>query len=146
MAVGAAVTNEKGELLLIQRSDSGIWLYPTGWCDIGYSAPEVVVKEVKEETGIDCEPERLLGVLDGLRLGMSRTSFYSLLFFCRATGGELNPHPLECQDAGWFTRDKLPSPLISADTWADPIFAAIDGEVREIFYHAVRRPVWRGGE
>jgi ADP-ribose pyrophosphatase YjhB (NUDIX family) len=146
VAVGAAVTNERGELLLIQRSDSGIWLYPTGWCDIGYSAPEVVVKEVKEETGIDCEPVRLLGVLDGLRLGMSRTSFYSLLFFCRATGGEINPHPLECQDAGWFRRDNLPAPLISAETWADPIFAAIDGEVRDIFYHAVRRPVWRGGE
>jgi len=46
----AAVANENGELLLIQRADSGLWLYPTGWCDVGYSAPEVVVKEVLEET------------------------------------------------------------------------------------------------
>ena len=38
VAVGAAVGNDKGELLLIQRADSGIWLYPTGWCDVGYSA------------------------------------------------------------------------------------------------------------
>ena len=44
VAVGAAVGNDKGELLLIQRADSGIWLYPTGWCDVGYSAAEVVVK------------------------------------------------------------------------------------------------------
>jgi len=39
------VTNDRGELLLIQRADSGVWLYPTGWCDVGYSAPEVVVKK-----------------------------------------------------------------------------------------------------
>lgn len=146
VAVGAAVTNDRGELLLIQRSDSGVWLYPTGWCDVGYSAPEVVVKEVKEETGIDVEPVRLIGVLDGMRLGASRIPLYSLLFFCRATGGSLDIHPLECTDAGWFTRDKLPLPIPGAERWAEPIFAAIDGEVRDVFYDDLRRPVWRGGE
>ena len=145
VAVGAAVTNDQGELLLIQRADSGVWLYPTGWCDIGYSAPEVVVKEVEEETGILVEPVRLIGVLDGLRLGTSRIPLYSLLFFCRQTGGELNPHPLECSDAGWFTRDSLPSPILGAERWAEPIFAAIDGEHRDVFYDTLRRPVWRGG-
>lgn len=144
VAVGAAVTNDRGELLLIQRSDSGVWLYPTGWCDIGYSAPEVVVKEVLEETGIEVEPVRLIGVLDGMRLGASRIPLYSLLFFCRATGGELNIHPLECTDAGWFTRDNLPTPTLGADRWADAVFAAIDGEQREVYYDDLRRPVWRG--
>jgi ADP-ribose pyrophosphatase YjhB (NUDIX family) len=144
VAVGAAVTNEHGELLLIQRADSGIWLYPTGWCDVGYSAPEVVVKEVLEETGIEVEPVRLIGVLDGMRLGASRVPLYSLLFFCRATGGSLNLHPLECTDAGWFTRDNLPSPILGAERWAGPIFAAIDGEHRDVFYDDLRRPVWRG--
>ncbi len=143
VAVGAAVTNDHGELLLIRRADSGFWLYPTGWCDIGYSAPEVVVKEVAEETGIDVEPVRLIGVLDGMRLGASRIPLYSLLFFCRATGGELNIHPLECTDAGWFTRDALPSPTIGAERWVGPIFAAIDGEVRDVYYDDLRRPVWR---
>ena len=37
VAVGAVVGNEDGEILLVQRADSGIWLYPTGWADIGYS-------------------------------------------------------------------------------------------------------------
>jgi ADP-ribose pyrophosphatase YjhB (NUDIX family) len=144
VAVGAAVTNDRGQLLLIQRADSGVWLYPTGWCDIGYSAPEVVVKEVEEETGIEVEPVRLIGVLDGLRLGTSRIPLYSLLFFCRQTGGELRPHPLECADAGWFDRDQLPTPILGAERWAEPIFAAIDGEHRDVFYDALRRPVWRG--
>jgi ADP-ribose pyrophosphatase YjhB (NUDIX family) len=144
VAVGAAVTNDEGELLLIQRADSGLWLYPTGWCDVGYSAPEVVVKEVLEETGIEVEPVRLIGVMDGMRLGASRVPLYSLLFFCRATGGSLNIHPLECTDAGWFTRDNLPSPILGAERWAGPIFAAIDGEHRDVFYDDLRRPVWRG--
>src|SRR5436309_3694302 len=36
-AVGAVVANDAGEILLVQRSGSGVWLYPTGWADIGYS-------------------------------------------------------------------------------------------------------------
>ena len=40
VAVGAAVGNDKGEMLLVQRADSGVWLYPTGWADVGYSAAE----------------------------------------------------------------------------------------------------------
>ncbi len=146
VAVGAAVTNERGQLLLIKRADSGYWLYPTGWCDVGYSAPEVVVKEVLEETGIDVEPIRLIGVLDGMRLGESRIPLYSLLFFCRSVGGELVLHPLEVADAGWFFRDELPSPMIGADRWADPVFAAIDGVQRDVYYDDLRRPVWRGDE
>src|ERR1700722_20087544 len=55
VAVGAVVGNEAGEILLVQRADSGVWLYPTGWADVGYSASEVVIKEVAEETGIDVE-------------------------------------------------------------------------------------------
>jgi ADP-ribose pyrophosphatase YjhB (NUDIX family) len=146
VAVGAAVTNERGELLLIQRADSGYWLYPTGWCDVGYSAPEVVVKEVLEETGYDVEPVRLIGVLDGMRLGSSRIPLYSLLFFCRVVSGEMKLHELECSDGGWFTRDNLPAPTIGAERWAGPIFAAIDGEHRDVFYDDLRRPVWRGDQ
>ena len=144
VAVGAAVTDGEGRLLLIQRSDSGYWLYPTGWCDVGYSAPEVVVKEVREETGVLVEPVRLIGVLDGMRLGESRIPLYSLVFLCRAVGGDLRPHPQEVLDVGWFERDRLPSPIIGAERWAGPIFAAIDGEVRDVFYDDLRRPVWRG--
>src|SRR3954469_12708823 len=48
-----------GQILLVQRADSGVWLYPTGWADIGYSPSEIALKEVAEETGIECEPVRL---------------------------------------------------------------------------------------
>jgi ADP-ribose pyrophosphatase YjhB (NUDIX family) len=144
VAVGAAVGNDQGELLLIQRADSGIWLYPTGWCDVGYSAAEVVVKEVEEETGIEVEPVRLIAVLDGLRLGFTRVPLYSLLFHCRAVGGELKAHPLECSDVGWFTRDTMPTPMVGVERWGDQVFAALAGEQRDVLYDSVRQPMWRG--
>lgn len=144
VAVGAAVGNEKGEILLVQRSDSGVWLYPTGWADIGYSAPEVVVKEVEEETGIEVEVVRLIAVLDGLRVGISRIPLYSLVFQCRPVGGELLAHPLECSDVGWFALDKLPYPLAGAERWGKHVFAALRGDPVEVLYDSVRSPIWRG--
>lgn len=142
IAVGAAVSNQDGELLLIKRADSGVWLFPTGWADVGYSAPEVVVKEVREETGIEVEVERLIGVLDGIRQGFTRFPLYSLLFQCRVIGGELAGHPLETADLGWFDRDHLPSPLAGEGFWGQRVFDAFDGRLAEVFYEAPRPRPW----
>jgi ADP-ribose pyrophosphatase YjhB (NUDIX family) len=115
-----------------------VWLYPTGWADVGYSPSEVAVKEVREETGIDCRPERLIAVLDGLRLGFSQVPLYSLVFHCRMVGGELAAHPLECADVGWFAEDALPSPLAGVSRWGATAFAAIRGEPVEVLFDAPR--------
>jgi ADP-ribose pyrophosphatase YjhB (NUDIX family) len=144
IAVGAIVGNDKGEILLVQRADSGVWLYPTGWADVGYSAAEVAVKEVLEETGIVVEPVRLVMVLDGLRLGFTQVPLYSLVFHLRTVGGTLRAHPLECADVGWFAEDALPSPLAGAGVWSAHAFAAIRGEPVDVLFDWPRRPVWRG--
>jgi ADP-ribose pyrophosphatase YjhB (NUDIX family) len=143
VAVGAVVGNDAGEILLVQRADSGVWLYPTGWADVGYSPSEVAIKEVAEETGIECEPVQLLAVIDGQRMGFSRFGMYMLLFHCRATGGELRAHPLECADVGWFARDRLPERTAGAGWWADEAFAAIAGTERPTRFDIPRSPVWR---
>ncbi len=143
VAIGAVVGDESGRILLIQRSDSGVWLYPTGWADVGYSPSEVAVKEVAEETGIECEVERLIGVFDGLRAGFSRTPLYSLVFLCRAVGGSLQAHPQECLDVGWFDRDNLPEPLANFELWGEHAFAAINGGDTEVFFDRPRPDVWR---
>jgi ADP-ribose pyrophosphatase YjhB (NUDIX family) len=145
LAVGAVVGNDRGELLLIQRADSGVWLYPTGWADVGYSPAEVVVKEVAEETGIEVEPVRLLAVLDGLRLGFTRIPLVSLVFHCRVVGGELTAHPLECSEVGWFAEDRLPFPLAGVERWGAQAFAAIRGEPVEVLFDKPRSPLWRDG-
>ena len=140
--VGAIVGNDDGELLLMQRADSGIWLYPTGWADVGYSPAEVAVKEVWEETGIRSEVVRLLGVYDGMRLGFTKIPLYSTVFHLRAIGGELKAHPLECRDVGFFTQDSLPEPLVGADRWIGRAFAAIRGEELPVEFDGVRTPPW----
>jgi ADP-ribose pyrophosphatase YjhB (NUDIX family) len=144
VAVGAVVGNDRGEILLVQRADSGIWLYPTGWADIGYSPSEVAVKEVQEETGIICEVVQVLAVLDGLRRGFTPIPLYSLVFHCRAVGGNLDAHPLECDDVGWFAEDALPEPTAGADSWARLAFAAIRGEPVDVLYDEPRDPPWHG--
>jgi ADP-ribose pyrophosphatase YjhB (NUDIX family) len=143
VAVGAVVGNKDGEILLIQRADSGVWLYPTGWADVGYSASEVAVKEVHEETGIDAEPVRLIAVLDGLRLGFHSVPLYSLVFHCRALGGTLRRHPLETRAVGWFSEETLPSPLAGADRWVPAAFAAIRDEPLDVVFDLPRDPPWR---
>jgi len=142
VAVGAVVGNDDGQILLLQRSDSGIWLYPTGWADVGYSASEVAVTEVREETGIEVTVERLIGVFDGLRLGFTRVPLYSLVFLCRAVGGDLQGHPLETLDVGWFDQAALPHPVAGIDHWGPHAFAAIRGEDVDVLYDLPRDDVW----
>lgn len=143
VAVAAVVGNDAGELLLTQRADSGVWLYPVGWADVGYSPSEVAIKEVYEETGIEIEVRSLVAVLDGLRLGFARLPLYSLVFHCHAIGGELRAHPLETRQVGFFARDALPEPLAGAHRWLDTAFAAIRGEPRPCDFDPPRIPPWR---
>jgi ADP-ribose pyrophosphatase YjhB (NUDIX family) len=143
VAIGAIVGNDDGELLLVQRADSRVWLYPTGWADVGYSPAEVAVKEVLEETGIQAEVTRVVAVIDGQRMGFSRFGMYMLLFHLRAVGGELRCHPLECSDVGWFSRDALPEKTAGVQWWKDMAFNAIDGEPFDTLYDEVRSPIWR---
>ena len=143
VAIGAVVGNDQGEMLLVQRKDSGIWLYPTGWADVGYSPAEVAIKEVEEETGVICEPVQLLSVIDGQRMGFTRFGMYMLLFHCRATGGELRPHPLETADVGWFAEGSMPEGTAGAHWWGPSAFAAINGEQSPTRFDAPRDPMWR---
>lgn len=143
VAVAAVVGNDQNEILLTQRADSGVWLYPVGWADVGYSASEVAIKEVYEETGIEVEPLSLIAVFDGLRLGFARVPLYSMVFHCRMLGGELRGHPLETRQVGFFSRDNLPWPLAGGARWVDTAFAAIEGETRPVDFDAPRTPPWR---
>jgi ADP-ribose pyrophosphatase YjhB (NUDIX family) len=143
IAVGAVIGNDAGEMLLIQRSDSGVWLYPTGWADIGYSPAEVAVKEVREETGIECEIRGVLGVLDGMRRGFTRVPLYSVVFWGKVTGGTLDRHPLETRDVGFFPSERLPEPLAGSSQLWDVAFAAITQQPFEVFFDAPRPEVWQ---
>ena len=146
VAIGAVVGNDNDEILLIQRADSGVWLFPTGFADIGYSAAEIAEKEVLEETGMHVEAIRIISILDGVRAKFTRMPLYSIVFQCKVIGGEINHHPLECIDAGFFAQDQLPEPLAGSGNWVDHAFAAIRGESIEVEFDKPRRPVWKSEE
>ena len=132
-----------GEILLVQRADSGVWLYPTGWADVGLLAGRGGGQGGAGGDRHRCRAERLIAVLDGLRLGFTRIPLYSLVFHCRAVGGELQAHPLECADVGWFAEDDLPCPS-PAPSGGAPRLRGHPGRARGGAVRPAPRPLWRG--
>lgn len=136
VGIGAVVFNEQDELLLIKRTE-GNWFVPTGWADIGYAPAQVAAKEVREETGMLVTPLRVIGVYDVARWWRKNVNpyFYSIMFYCRLDGGELEPHPVETQGAGFFSLDALPQPMYrKRPDWIDHAWAAHQGEQTETFF------------
>ena len=144
VAIGAIVGDAEQRILLVQRADSGLWLYPTGWADVGYSAAEVAVKEVFEETGIEAEPVRLSpwsSTVFGSASRRCRSTRWS--FTCRPVGGSLKAHPLESADVGWFKEEALPAPLANDGDWVPHALSAIRGDTVETIFDWPRGPIWR---
>ncbi|HSO27305.1 MAG TPA: NUDIX domain-containing protein, partial [Anaerolineales bacterium] len=80
------------KVLLTQRSDNQLWCLPGGGVDPGESVAETCVREVWEETGLEVQIERLLGVYSDpdviveYRDG-NRFQLVALNFAVRITGG-----------------------------------------------------------
>lgn len=94
-AVSAVVRDDEGRLLVHRRSDNDLWSIPGGRLEVGESASQAVVREVLEETGIEVEPVRLVGVYSDPRAvvayddGEVRQQF-SICVACRLSGGALS--------------------------------------------------------
>lgn len=59
---GGILVNAKNEILLQKRSDFKLWGLPGGAIEFGETAMEACIREFKEETGLDVEISKLLGV------------------------------------------------------------------------------------
>jgi ADP-ribose pyrophosphatase YjhB (NUDIX family) len=96
-SVNVAVANERGELVLIRRTDNDNWSLPGGAMDIGESMADAAVRETKEETGIDCEITGLVGIYTNPRHVIEYTSNgevrqeCSFVFTARPIGGTPTP-------------------------------------------------------
>ncbi len=107
--VRAVVFNDKNEILLVQERADGGWAIPGGWADVGYSPNEIAVKEVREETGLNVEPIRLLAVLDKRCQNHPPAPHYAYKIFilCRLIDGEFTS-TFDILDKGFFKQDEIP--------------------------------------
>src|SRR5215469_9502006 len=70
--VRGAVFNDHERLLLVRELvDGGRWTLPGGWADVNLTAAENVVKEVREESGLEVRVRKLAAVWDRTRQGHS---------------------------------------------------------------------------
>src|SRR4051812_34311668 len=106
LSVNVGVLNERGDLLLIHRTDNENWAMPGGAMDIGETIAEAGVRETREETGVECEIVRLVGVYTNPRHVMEYTSNgevrqeCSLVFAARPIAGEPTPSS-ESSEVRW---------------------------------------------
>ncbi|MCW3106673.1 MAG: hypothetical protein JWQ09_1179 [Segetibacter sp.] len=105
---GIAITEDK-KILLVKESVDGKWSLPGGWGDIGNSPKETIVKEFKEETGLDVVPERLLAVFDKKMHAHPPQPFYvyKMVFYCKLISSEIIKG-FDVLDVQYFDVDDLP--------------------------------------
>ncbi len=79
----------KGDRILLVKENNGTWSLPGGWVDVGLSVSENVVKEVKEEAGLDVRAERVIAVQDREKHNRPLYAYKVCKIFvlCSAAGG-----------------------------------------------------------
>ncbi len=107
-AAGAAITDSEGRILLVKRCDCGKWGIPGGLMEFGETLAQTAVREAKEETGLDIELDKLVGVYSGYLTRDGKRQPIVGLFAAHAVGGELYCDRIETAELGWFTKDTLP--------------------------------------
>lgn len=103
----AAIFQEE-KILLVQESD-GRWSLPGGWVDVDLTVGENVVKEVREEAGLEVTADRIIAVQDWSRHNVRNHAYgvCKVFFLCSVTGGRFEPN-IETTESRCFALDELP--------------------------------------
>ncbi|MFG3557256.1 NUDIX hydrolase [Micromonospora sp. NPDC047557] len=111
VAVTVFVQDRRGRLLLIQRTDNGLWALPGGAQDFGEYIAETAVRETREETGIEVEVTEIVGIYSDPRHlveysdGEVRQQF-SICFRAQYLSGDPATSD-ESSSVAWVARDQL---------------------------------------
>jgi len=107
VAMNGAVIQED-RILLTQRDDFETWILPGGGVEEGESVAQAAIRETKEETGLDVELTRVVGIY----FRKSRIfDDHIVLFAARPAGGQIRCQPGETIAVEWFPFDSIPGPL-----------------------------------
>ncbi len=115
VAANAVIFNAAGQVLLTRRADNGMWCLPGGHLDFGERLAQAAARETLEETGLQVEVERLIGVYsapypDGFTIN-DVNQIVVASFLCRVVGGELVLSD-ETTAIGYFDPERLPQPMM----------------------------------
>lgn len=101
--------NDRWEFVLCGRTSLGQWSLPKGTPEPGETLEQAALREVREETGLDVETERPLGSITywftspAERVRYRKTVHFYLM---RPTGGSLDRHDPEFDEARWFPAEE----------------------------------------
>ncbi|MFJ3904849.1 NUDIX domain-containing protein [Streptomyces sp. NPDC090025] len=105
VGVTGVVRDDQGRVLLLKHRmwpPERPWGLPTGYAIKSEEFPATIVREVKEETGLDVKPGRLVSVTSGYRLRVE------VAYEALHAGGTLSIDGFEILEAQWFKPDSLP--------------------------------------
>lgn len=114
-ASAALIINDAGEILCLRRGDRAeeVWGLPGGMLEVGESAEEAMLREVREETGLEVAVERFLGVYTKDRMDTypngDTAHVILFVFVCRATGGQLRADGTEAAELRYFSPAGVPA-------------------------------------
>ena len=111
----AIIPFSKDKILLIKRNTipfKGYWGLPGGRMDPGETIEQTVVRECKEETGLDVEIIRKIGeyVEKGIKDDVEY-EYYPTCFLVKVVSGEMKRQESEIQDIQLFSLREMPKPL-----------------------------------
>ena len=112
-SVAAVIRDERGRLLLQEKSSGEGWSLPAGAIDPGETPEDAVRREVREETGLIVEPRELLGVLGGTGFRYvypngDAVEFTVVLFRCAVTSKSDGPLDPETNSLADFHEHEMP--------------------------------------
>lgn len=111
VSAGGFVEDGKGNILLVKTRDGG-WVYPGGQVEVGENLIDALIREIKEESGIDATVSHLIGVYSNTGIfkwydGVTDVPTQVIFdFVCKPIGGELGISD-ETTDSRWVAKDSV---------------------------------------
>ncbi|WP_049573188.1 NUDIX domain-containing protein [Nonomuraea sp. SBT364] len=111
-SVNGCVFDGSGRLLVARHGDIGLWATPGGGVDPDERPEDAVVRELREELGIEVEVRGLIGAYGGpdfrtLYPNGHQVAYVIITYACAIVSGTPTPDGDEINDARWVTEPEL---------------------------------------